>query len=219
MNLIKVDKFLPRVLPYAENLPEIVARRAISDACRELMEEALNMELTYKFTTKPGEERYKIVLPYRMQCSKVKSGSIKRPDDQRGRWQITQTTSEMLDAYSYPVSWRDVEGAPVVYLFRQPDEIILAPIPDEELEVELECGATISRDAMEVPEILYEDYANVIADGALAKALCMAGQTWSDDKLGATYAQSFQAGVNKARLDASKDYTKAGGRITFNRWV
>lgn len=219
MNLIKVDKFLPRVLPYAENLPEIVARRAISDACRELMEEALNMELTYKFTTKPGEERYKIVLPYRMQCSKVKSGSIKRPGDQRGRWQITQTTSEMLDAYSYPVSWRDVEGAPVVYLFRQPDEIILAPIPDEELEVELECGATISRDAMEVPEILYEDYANVIADGALAKALCMAGQTWSDGKLGATYAQSFQAGVNKARLDASKDYTKAGGRITFNRWV
>ena len=205
MNLIKVDKFLPRVLPYAENLPELVARRAVSDACRELMEEALNFELTYKFTTKPGEERYKIALPYRMQCTKVKSGSIRKPD-MRGRWQLTQTTAETLDTYSYPVSWRDVE-------------IVLAPVPDCELEVELVCGATISRDAMEVPEILYEDFADVVANGALAKALSMSGQTWADLQLGASYSQAFHAGVNKARLDASKDFTKVGGRVTYNRWI
>lgn len=218
MNLIKVDKFLPRVLPYAENLPELVARRAISDACRELMEEALNIEMPYKFTTKEGEAKYTIKPPYRMNCTKVRSGTIKRPDD-TGRWQITQTTAEVLDTYSYPISWRDTHGAPVVYLFRAPDEIILAPVPDGEFEVELQCCVTIRRDALEVPEILYEDYADVVVNGALGKALSMAGQTWTDANLGGAYNQAFKAGVNKARLEASKDFTKVGGRVTYNRWI
>lgn len=218
MKLVSVDKFLPRVLPYAENLPELVARRAISDASRDFMEEALNIEVTYRFTTVECEERYTLSLPYNLSCVLVRNVTIKGEKD-TGSWQLTPVTAEALDTYSYPMSWRDMVGDPRVYLFRSPDEIVLSPCPDKVFTVACVCAATIPRDGLEVPDVLYEDYADIIADGALGKAFSMAGQTWSNPQLGGSYTMAFNMGVAKARVEAAKSYTRVGGRVIYNRWA
>lgn len=217
MRLVSVDKFLPRVLPFAENLPAFVARRAVSDACRQLMEDSLCVTETYRFTTVPRERKYTLSLPYGLSPVLMKNVMIKKPED-TGWWQLSPVTAEQLDTYAYPVSWRGDVGGPRVYLFRSPDELVLVPAPQEAFEVSCECAATIKRDAFEVPETLYEDYADVVVNGALSRVFSLAGQTWSDAGLSATYGTAFRVGVSQIRLEANKDYTKVGGRVIYNRW-
>lgn len=213
MNFVSVDKFVPRVMPYAENLPALVARRAVSDACREFLDETLVAVLEYRFTTTADQAEYTLSLPHGMQCAKVLAVSI-------GDWQVVPMHPDVTDTLAYPVDWKSApSGKPVYYQMTSSDSVALYPVPDTAMEVRMFCAVTISRDAKDVPAVLYEDYAEEISFGALSRVFTLAGQTWSSDEKAGSYALAFHAAISKAKLEASRKFGRIGGRVVYNWWA
>jgi hypothetical protein len=51
--------------------------------------------------------------------------------------------------------------------------------------------------ALEVPDFLYENHAEAIASGALARLLAMPGQVWRDDQAALMHEARFEAAVTR----------------------
>lgn len=56
-----------------------------------------------------------------------------------------------------------------------------------------------SRDACGVADVLYEDWADVIADGAAARCAAMSKQSWSSAAMASMYARQYAVGVTRAK--------------------
>lgn len=214
MNFVSVDKFVPRVMPYAENLPALVARRAVSDACREFLDETLVATLEYRFSTVADQADYTLALPHGLHCAKVQAVSVED-------WQIVPMFPDVVDRLSYPVDWKGAPtGHPVYYVMTSSDSVAFYPTPDEDgLDVKMICSVTIPRDAKDVPEVLYEDYAEEISFGALSRVFALAGQTWTNEEKAGSYGLAFHAAVSKAKLEASRKFGRIGGRVVYNWWA
>lgn len=104
-------------------------------------------------------------------------------------------------------SWRDLEEAKPRLFFMDSDQTIrLVGVPTEDMSNALFIQVILkpSRDALECPDWLYEDWAEVIAHGALARLHAMAGRPWAKEKLVSYHMRMFRLGMARARSKSIK---------------
>ena len=102
---------------------------------------------------------------------------------------------------------------------RSPDELLVNGVDYEVLSdnqfrfrrshesINLICAVKPRHDASEVPDILVDDYKEVIADGALARLFMMVDKPWSQPSMSQFYRAKFVDGYRKAFRDSLERYS------------
>lgn len=188
------DKFHPYVQPVVQGCPLGLINHAIRKATIEFCErtnlwkmgspgaDILKDQAFYTFDTPVGTR-------------------VTQPDwiTINGK-QLVGTTPIELDI-EIP-DWREKEQEyPHLYYVERPNTVRIIGIPTEDKLGLLDAQVSLSptRDAVDCPDWLYENWVDVIASGALATLTAMAGKQWSDSTMAAYHNQIFRAGISRAR--------------------
>lgn len=107
--------------------------------------------------------------------------------------------------------WETVSGQPTVYTQFSDTIITLAPKPDYDLAAGLSIRASYkpTRSAEKVPDILFDNYADAIGHGAVARVLETRGNPYGDPRLAVYHAQQFESAINQALMQAARGFTRA----------
>ena len=204
------EAFLPEVMPNVAGCPEMVAINAVRQACREFCTRttiwrstlaAIDSVLgqpTYSIVLASGSE---VVLPLHVEYNDI---------------HLSPTTEEKLED-AYP-TWRDASnGTPTMYLIETKGTIRLHVPPDSAItggiSVRVALRPTMTADTVE--DIVYTDWSERIADGALARLTKMAGKDWSNPQLGIYHETQFWNGILMARATVEHGHVKTSRQVTM----
>lgn len=109
--------------------------------------------------------------------------------------------STVLDLYNSVREWETRAGRPCYYTQLNPEEIILAPVPDESLPYGLSIITALqpSMTATFYPRWIHNRFQPVIVDGVLGQLMQMPGKRWTDMKNGALHQRAYENGRATAR--------------------
>ena len=81
----------------------------------------------------------------------------------------------------------------------------------------VELAVAPSREACELPAVLYDDWLELIVLGAKAGILMVPGRDWTSLPLGRAYMQEFLNRIRDAAVDTAVHRMKGGARMDFGR--
>lgn len=210
----RYENFLPEVLPYARDCPEVVAINAVRNACIDFCDQSLWLLYHHDpIDVVAGESTYELDLP---------DGT---------------TTARILDAWydSTPLApigeddlksmfysdWRDALGEPRFYTHLDPSELVLAPIPQEDADEALAMIVALrpTRDSVEVDDTLYERWAEWIGWGARARLHDIPAQPFTDPAMAMKARQMFQHGIGLAKIERNRGLTRHVAHVKLPRLV
>lgn len=119
--------------------------------------------------------------------------------------QLLQISLDDLDALH--TGWRELEQEFPMWCYMDTDTSIrLVGTPTKDITGALEVSVALkpTRSSQECPDFIREDFAEVIAAGALSKLHAMVGRVWSNPQLVKEYRRQFRYGVATARSKSMK---------------
>lgn len=117
--------------------------------------------------------------------------------------------TSLAELDEYDPQWRDAVSERPTKYFMDTDEsirLVGAPLNDMPAALDVHVALKPSRDASETPDFIYEDWAEVIADGALAKLHAMPSRSWADPRVVAFYHRRYRQGLSRARGKSTKSW-------------
>ena len=93
------------------------------------------------------------------------------------------------------------------------------PAPVDERYVRVMVTASVDRDTQQIPEQFLSDYLDTVVCGALSRIFRIAGQTYTNVRMADEYEIKYNAGLAEIRQDVARDFTRATGRVFYNRIV
>ena len=205
---IKYDKFMTEVLPYVHDCPEIAAINAIRNAVIEFCEESKILQETLdSITLIPKLNNYDL---------DVADGY--RPVGVMQAWSsnlpMTPKSADDLGRI-YPQDWREMSGNPQYFMQYRPDELIVVPFSDTRRVGALRVIVAIAptRDSQEVEDIVWQKYAETIGFGARSRLYDTPNQPYYDPNFAQLFRAKFMNGIGKAKIDATRSFTRAGTRV------
>jgi hypothetical protein len=210
----RYEDFLPEVLPYVRDCPEIVAINAIRNSCIEFCDRSL--WLLYHHDPVDiigGESTYELDLP---------DGT---------------TTARILDAWynntplapigeddlktMFNMDWREATGDPRFYTHLDPIEVVLAPTPQADADEALSMIMALrpSRDSVDVDDSLFERWVEYISYGARARLHEIPAQPFSDPASAMKSRQMFNHGIGLATIERNRGLTRHVMRVRMPRAV
>ena len=212
MRVVPVDRFVKYITPQAENCPEFVVRReviaTIADMCRETG--CITAETC--FTAKPDFMEHLIPMADGLNVELVRHAYCDGHELMSARLDELATAMRGTD-------WFEKGGAPLYYTFKRKNLLRLIPRPAEDAFVRCDVLVSIDRDAKQVPEQFFEDYLDTVVAGALSRIFRIAGQTYSNMQLAERNLMAYQQGLVAIKSEAMRDFTRAAGKVKFNRIV
>lgn len=125
-----------------------------------------------------------------------------------------------LTTYGTREQWR-IQGDNQPTMFFQPNRgtIRLMPKTEEAVTGALKINVAVKprRDADEVEDIVWEDWAEPIAEGALAELRAIPNEQWTDYTVSAAHRAAFDHGVNVARGDQVRSHARADRTVLRTR--
>lgn len=118
-------------------------------------------------------------------------------------------------------TWRELETPePNRYFMDGDHSIRLVGTPAKALQEALTIQVALkpTRAAVECPSFLYEDWAETIASGALARLLVMPGKDWTHAGMAEYHKTEFKIGIARARSKAMKSRQNVPTRVRFVRF-
>jgi len=215
MSDVSYDLFLPDVVQFVQDVPEIVAIQAIRNAAiqfcektRVLQTELEPMDTTaevsvYEFEPDIG---YKVV-------------------DIMEAWYgdqllIPKAVEELTRIYRTS-NWNDLDGNPYYYFRSRTQEITIVPKPSVSASAKLKLRVAVvpSRASSMIDEEIFERYYEYITIGARARLYGTAGQPYYSAKEAQIYLKRFSDGINEVRTRVAKGLTRASVQIEYQRFV
>lgn len=109
------------------------------------------------------------------------------------------------------------KGSPRAAFFKTPSGSTFSvyPVPDESKTEVFTVRASFapSRSASSVDDLLFDDWVEVIAAGAIGQLQAMPGQSFTSLSTAGAFFQQFSAGVARARIEASKGRVAGSMRV------
>lgn len=211
MKTVPINDFSPLIAPQAENCPDFVVRSAVSATVAEICRETGCLTAETSFMTEPGKDTYELRLGYGLRPELVRFVSCEG-------MRIRPSTLDSLyhdGAYLGNAG----KGIPSKYAFQRPDVLKLVPAPSKEALVSVVLTASIERNTDKIPEQFFNEYADVVVNGALARIYRIAGQTYTNVRLADEREFKYRLALNSIRIETSRDFTRTNGRVFFNRII
>ncbi len=198
-----LDQFFPHVLPYVYVPSKPIVRDAIRDACIELCRrtqiwredlaaiDVVQNHYTYNLTPSAGRIFTTISVLY--DSIPVHPSGEDHLDNISPSWRRYRSVtyrynlSFLNDQATLELTWpptADITGGIEV-------RVALQPLPDD----------------TQVPDTLYTDHKDVVADGSLAKLLGMQAEKWYDPVKANQHNRSFGDGLAKMAGEAQRSHT------------
>ena len=203
--MVTWDAFYEYVFPSVQGCPTSIVKHALRSACIDfcartliwkqdsVLNDVLAGQNLYTFAPPTGA---KVVTPYRVAIKDTETGKDK---------ELAAYSLETLESFS--PSWReDAAEYPDKYVLITDDTIRLIGVPTKDILDSLSAGVALkpTRDAEDCPSFLYEDWAEVIAAGALAKLHASKEKVWAIPELVSYYTKLYRDGISRARSKATK---------------
>ncbi len=207
--MISVDKFLSFIVPYADSVPDHVAKQATIKAANKFCTQTLIWQEEFPVVVAhPGDY---IRAPIPDWASIVKYMYV----SYNGLKLNSTTRDAVLSANSIDVG--RLQGTPQVYYQASADSIRLVPASEKHGEVRMVIALTPSLSSDKVPSILFDRYFEAITNGALADIKQIQGQSYSDPQAAIVYKELFAQGVREAKNEAVRTLGRNAGRVNFQR--
>ena len=203
--MVTWDAFYEYVFPSVQGCPTSIVKHALRSACIDfcartliwkqdsILNDVSAGQSLYTFAPPTGA---KVVTPYRVAIKDADSGKDK---------ELTAYSLETLESFS--ANWREeTADYPDKYVLITDDTIKLIGIPTKDIPESLSAGVALkpTRDAEDCPSFLYEDWAETIAAGALAKLHASKEKVWAIPELVSYYTKLYRDGISRARSKATK---------------
>lgn len=212
------EAFLPDVVQFVRDVPEIVAIHAIRNACIEFCEETRYLQIDndpvaivaneadYGLDTDTGYRIIDIVEAW--------------AGDQ---FLIPKSLEELSRIYR-TTDWRTNKGNPYYFYRTRMGSVTLVPIPtisSATSKAYLKCRVAVapSRNSTSVDDDIYERFVETISHGARARLYGTANQPYHDPKAELIYRKKFNDDIADVRTRVNKGLTRASGQVEFQRWV
>ena len=216
MTAVSYEVFLPEVMPYVHDVPEIVAVQAIRNACIEFCEETHYLQENLdpitgivgigEYDLDANDSNYKVV-----EIMQAYYGDqLLIPKAQEELNQIYRTSN-----------WEDLKGNPYYY-FRPRAAVmrlVTKPIITEANKLKVKVAIAPKRSSTVVDEELFERFLEYIAHGARARLYNTPNQPYYDPKTAMEYTKRFNDEMAEVRTRVYKGLTRAAARIEFQRFA
>lgn len=193
-----LDLFLPRILPLVPSCPDILARQAIVDAASEFCEETLLIQYTCDpLSAVKGEGAYELDVPSQQNVAAITKVWYKASS-------LAPAAAAEIDnimAYaSGATGTTPDQGTPRVFYELTPGVAGIYPVPDttEASVISARIATKPTRSATSVEDVLYDDWVEVIAAGALMRICAIPNKAFSNESVAAHHAAKFYQGISRA---------------------
>lgn len=206
LDLVPWEYFYNLVRPMAQDCPVGIVDAAIRAACIEFCQKSLIWsreaacgsiiagERIYKYNNE--NDQVSIVMPI---CCIINKGDTDTV--------LTPTNRHDLDYYE--PQWRRLEkDIPSRYFMLDSNTVCLVEKPLKNIPsgLHLLCAIKPNRKSEGVPSFIYDDWAEEIAAGALARIHAMLGRVWANPQLVSYYKSIFRSGISRAKSKMYKSY-------------
>jgi hypothetical protein len=208
--VIEYKSFLPEVLPYTRECPELAAVNAIRNACIEFCDRSHWLLHHHDaIDVVAGTSTYTLDPPA--------GTTIARIVDAWFAGHLLAPIGEDNLKTMYFTDWREAEGTPAFYTHLDPNEVILAPIPQQDEVEALTIIAALrpTRASTSVEDSVYERWAEYIGFGARARLHDINGQPYYDPAVAARCRAMFERGMNIAAIERNKGLTRHVAHVQF----
>ncbi len=212
MRVVPVDRFVKYISPQAENCPDFVVRREVIATIIDICRETGCITAETCFTAKAEFSEHYIPMAEGLNVEMVLHAYCD------GR-ELTSARLDELSTAMRGTDWFEKGGHPLYYSFKRKNLLRLVPRPAEDAFVRCDVLVSIDRDAKQVPEQFFEDYLDTVVAGALSRIFRIAGQTYSNMQLAERNLLAYQQGLVGIKSEAMRDFTRAAGKVKFNRIV
>jgi hypothetical protein len=212
-----LSNFYPYVLPEVPGCPEISVDVALRSSLIEFCEKSLVIQRDHDpLTVVAGVVDYDFEPPTGSLVVKVMKAWYKSEE------LIPLAPDEVEDAelYNRSFSGANTTGSQPRYILQKDERTFsLYPIPD----VNVANGLTMrvaykpTRTASSFEDVLFEDYAEVIAAGAKARLMMSPGKTYTNPQLAVALMDMFGRGVNTARSRAGRGHVRSDLSVQMRR--
>ncbi len=216
MSTVSYEAFLPEVMPFVRDVPEIVAVQAIRNAVIEFCEETHYLQENLDpimgikgqglYDLEANDSNYKVV-----EIMQAYYGDqLLIPKAQEELNQIYRTSN-----------WEDLSGNPYYYFRTRSDEmrLVTKPIVTEANKLKIKAAIAPKRSSTVVTDELFERFLEQIAMGARARLYNTPNQPYYDPGAAGVYAKRFNDVLAEVRTRVYKGLTRAAARVEFQRFV
>lgn len=211
------EDFLPYVLPDAPGAAELVVIQAIRNACIEFCEKSLVLTRDHDpITVVQNTVDYDLEPPDGYIVVKVQKAWLENnpldplaPDFVRE----AATYNRLFSSYE------STPSTPQRFLQKDERSISLWPVPDKKYQngLTLRVALKPTRASTEIEDVVFEDYAETIAHGALYRLMMSAGKPYSNEKMAAVEKALFEQGINVARSRAAHGHVRTSLSVQMRK--
>lgn len=210
----RYEAFLPEVLPYATECPEVVAINAIRNACIEFCDKSLYLIYEHDpVTTVANVSDYGLSLPANTTSARVL-------DAWYNNYLLGAKSEEDLKKL-YPYDWHAMQGNPRWYTGRDPDTVVLVPYPLVGLTNGLNLMVALrpTRNSVDIDDLIYQRWAEQIGFGARSRLLDTPSQAYSDHMAASKYRSMFETAIGTAKMERMRGLGRSSLRVIPPRLV
>jgi hypothetical protein len=212
---VSYDEFLPEVMQFCPDVPELVATNAIRNTCIDFCTRTYYWQITpAAIDVVNGQASYTIQTPPDTKLVGIMAAYYNT------NLLIPQPIDTLANIYRMG-DWQQVQGSPQYYTQIIKPEIRLVPYPYETVPGALTVRVAIAptRDSSEISSEIYENFLGVIANGARSILYGTPGQPYFDRASAKDSDRIYRTGVSEARIAVNKGLTRTSNRAEFQRFV
>lgn len=186
MATVSLDVFLPEITPIVIGCPEPLIKNALLTAAREFCSRTLCWQVSLpKVELSDSDFPYSIPTPPDGDLARVLSV---RTD----YFRLSPTTVNILDNMA---NWEDHIGAPRMFYLTPTGALVLYPRLSEPTEVRVTAAYTVSFDATQLEDMLFNYWRDAIVSGTLKYLQAMPNKGWSNPDHAMIYGSRFENGM------------------------
>jgi len=183
--------FLSYVLPSAPSVPEPLAIQALRNAAIEFCERTRSWRRLEEIDV-VGDEYEIVPVPAQSSLFEIEEAWFKLTDAERWGNKLKRVPFKEIEPNDLPQEGDTPGTSPPEYISQiSHDKIIIVPLATGTLRISM--FLTPSHTAEDCDDFLFENYAQDIADGALAGLLLTPGQPYTNPNLGVAKEAMFKA--------------------------
>lgn len=197
--VVSLDLWFPEIVPAAQECPNPIILRHLADTCRDFCARTmLWTEELPSIDVVANEPEYALVT-----TGAEVVGADRVTFDGKTIDPTSETALDKDDTQSVnEAEWRNqTTDIPTKYFVTIEKKIRLVYIPDADLAGGLVAWPILQPliTAIEVPAFLWENFKDMIADGAKSRLLSLAGMPWADLQLASGFGSSYEYQMYSAK--------------------
>jgi hypothetical protein len=216
MTAVSYEAFLPEVLPYVQDVPEVVAVQAIRNACIQFCEETHYLQENLDAMT--GIEG---IGDYDLEANDSNYKVVEIMQAYYGDQLLIPKAQEELNQIYRTSNWEDLKGNPYYYFRPRASvmRLVTKPIITEANKLKVKAAIAPKRSSTTVDDELFERFLEYIAHGARARLYNTPNQPYYDPKTAMEYTKRFNDEMAEVRTRVYKGLTRAAARVEFQRFA